>query len=247
MAQRPPHPSRKKPDLVGPSFGVFPHYQRLAQFPNANYQPLQGTSFSSPFVVGMAALLMANFPKDLTGNPTLTRAVLLASARHGIPGQLPVPIFTDQIDDKVGAGAPRGDYAREVLKDDQFYSKFVDRAADFDTAGYLTELPSSLHVYPQDRVRVVMTYDQCQPAINSVADSMLADLDLIVYENATDGTGLRRVHVNNSHIDNTEIVEFTAQSEAAVGMRVRSQFWTPCVDGSRRTHVAVAWHVVPPQ
>jgi subtilisin family serine protease len=239
-----PATHREKPDLVAPSVGAFPHYQQSPQFPNAKYQVMSGTSFSSPFVVGMAALLMANFPKDLTNNPTLTRAVLLGSARHGIPGQLAVPIFTDQIDDRVGAGAPRGDYAREILKSDQFYSKVVDRTADFDTAGYMTQ-PLSFRVNPQDRVRVVMTYDQCQPMINSVADSMLADLDLIVFENSIDGTALDRTHVNNSHIDNTEMIEFTAQSDAFVIMKIRSQFWTQCVDGSRRTPLAVTWHVVP--
>src|SRR5262249_51506015 len=154
-----PSTHREKPDLVGPSIGSFPLNQSSThpasqQFPYQAYRSdLVGTSFSTPFVTGTAALLMATFPDPLTNDPTLTRAVLMASARHGFPGLPPVPLFSDGVDDKAGVGAPRGDRAHAILEDGNFFSKFVDRATDFDSSGDLTA-PVEFSVNAGDRVRV---------------------------------------------------------------------------------------------
>lgn len=245
---------REKPDLVGPSGGTFPQYQcqplggncfnnnpTVIQFPNATYRSdVTGTSVSTPFVVGTAALLMANFPEHLINDPTLTRAVLMASASHSFPGFPPVPIINDGIDDRTGAGAPRGDRAREILRAHNFNSRFVDRNLDFDASGFLRD-PISIVVDPGDKVRVVLTYDQCQVSLTSVPEVLLADMDLIVVDDR------HQVRTNNSHVDNTEIVEFTvtAPSSTSVQVKTRLQYWDPCTDGSRKTHMAIAWDVLP--
>ncbi len=233
---------REKPDVVGAYSGFFADQANLH-----GYTPSGGTSFSTPLIVGTAALLMANFPEELTSDPTLTRAVLMASASHAIPGNLPVPIIADGIDDHSGAGVPRGDRAKEILSDENFHSGFVDRAVDFNTDGDFT-IPIQINSNPGDKVRVVLTYDQCQDAMTSIPDVMLTDLDMSVVETyVTGGTARTQVHANQSHVDNTEIVEFVSQpGQTAVRVKVRAQHWDPCTDGTQRTHLAIAWDVLTP-
>jgi Subtilase family len=220
------------------------------QFRNGAYAQDQGTSFSTPFVVGTAALLMANFSQYLVGNPTLTRAVLLASARHTFAGQPPVPLFNDGIDDRAGAGAPRGDRAKTILANQQFWpppdstthkvSGYVDRNADFNSTGFLNT-PILFDTNAGDRVRVVLTYDQCQADLVSLNDSLIADLDLVVNE---DAPAVHKVHANNSHLDNTEIVEFTTDVHSQITVKTKAQFWKPCSDGTLKTYMAIAWDVL---
>jgi Subtilase family len=226
---------REKPDLIGPTGDQLPSYQG-----DTRYESRGGTSFSTPFVVGTAGLLMANFPQKLLGNPTLTRATLLASATHSIPGQQPVALINDGVDDKTGAGAPRGDRALQILDDDKFVTAFIDRGRDFDSSGYLTIPLPNFGASPGEKVRVVMTYDHCQVETVSMPERLQADLDLIVYGNGV-------VRSNNSHVDNTEIVEFTATEQTGISMRVRAQYWDPCFDGSRKTHFAIAWDRLSPE
>ena len=79
-----------------------------------------------------------------------------------------------------------------------------------------------------------MSYDQCQVATVSSADKLQADLDMVV---SGDGTS----RANNSWVDNTEILEFTSATRSSFTVSVRSQFWDACSDGSRQTHLAIAW------
>ena len=243
-----PDTHREKPDLVGPFTGLFPDATMDAaalQFPNQAYRRDQGTSFATPLVVGTAALLMANYEQYLVGDPTLTRTVLMASARHGFTGLPAVPNFTDNVDDKTGAGAPRGDRAREIMEGQQFLSKYVDRNVDFTPAGDFAS-PLSFVVSAGDLVRVVLSYDQCQVSAISVADSLLADLDLVVTEDSVDVSQPgHHVHANNSHVDNTEIVEFTAAAHSQITVKTHAQYWNACTDGSKKTYMAIAWDVLP--
>jgi hypothetical protein len=200
-------------------------------------------------VLGTAALLMANFPQKLTSDPTLTRAVLMASASHAIPAgsNPPIPIYGDGIDDHSGAGAPRGDRAKRILSDDHFYSALVDQAVNFNSTGNLN-VPLEIHSNPGDKVRVVLTYDQCQDATASIDDVLLADLDLIVSETyVSGGHAASIVHVNNSHVDNTEIVEFVSVAgQTGINLKVHVQHWDPCTDGTHQTHMSIAWDVLQP-
>jgi hypothetical protein len=219
---------REKPDVVGPNGGQLPSYNV-----NAGYDAFGGTSFSSPFVVGTAALLMANFGWEIVGNPTLMRAVIMASASHSFPGHPAVPKYSDNVDDHAGAGAPRGDRGKEILEDNQYYTKLVNRTSDFDGNGYLKDF-ISFNAQAGDKVRIIMTYDQCQVTTSSVLDKLQADLDMIVL-----GDG--KTQVNNSLVDNTEMIEFTSSTQSSFTVKVKSQHWDACSDGSRSTWLAISW------
>jgi hypothetical protein len=257
-----PATKREKPDLVGPSGGVFPLYKCPSpagactdqsasfQFPNHAYEARNGTSFSTPFVTGTAALIMANYESYLVNNPTLLRGVLMASARHSFTGQPVVPLFNDTIDDKAGAGAPRGDRAKNILENQNFFppadpsthkvSGLVDRNVDFDSAGNLIA-PISFIVSAGSRVRVVLTYDQCQVDTVSLNDTLDADLDLVVKE---DAPNVHITHVNNSHLDNTEIVDFSVGVQSQITVKTKVQSWSACADGSHKTYMAIVWDVM---
>ena len=231
---------REKPDLVGPFSGRF-----ADSFNNDQYTGWGGTSFSTPFVVGTAGLLMANYQRDLVNDPTLTRAVLMASASHPLQGFPPIPIYSDGIDDRAGAGAPRGDRGRAIMEDDHFFSDYADRDLDFDADGNLTT-PISFLVNAGDKVRVVLTYDQCQEDITSIQDVLLADIDLVVSENSLEPSAPGfRAHTNNSHVDNSEIVEFIVNARSQIHVNAHVQHWDPCTDGSRKTYLAIAWDALP--
>jgi hypothetical protein len=64
-----------------------------------------------------------------------------------------------------------------------------------------------------DTVRVAMTYDQCQINEVSLYDRMQADLDMTVFARGV-------AYANNSHVDNTEMVQFTASDQTGVSIRV---------------------------
>jgi subtilisin family serine protease len=80
-AKGPTGDGRFKPDLVAPGEKI------LSTFPGDQYQPLSGTSQSTPVVSGAAALLMAACP-SLKGRPVLVKEILiqacqdLGRARH---------------------------------------------------------------------------------------------------------------------------------------------------------------------
>jgi hypothetical protein len=189
-------------------------------------------------VVGTAALLLANFGEKLFANPTLMRAALMASAAHGFPNQPHVPNYADGIDDRAGAGAVRGDRAKEIMQENQYFTRVIDRNVDFDSNGYLKDF-ISFNAQAGDTVRIVMTYDQCQVNTNSASDKIQADLDMSVL-----GDG--RTRTNYSTVDNTEMMEFVTSTQSSFTIRVKAQFWDPCSNGSRATKFAIAWDAISP-
>lgn len=235
-----PATQREKPDLIGPYRAKLAYYE-----PNDGYDYRSGTSFSTPFVVGTAGLLISNYGEKLHKNPTLTRAVLMASASHSMTGHPPIPIYNDGIDDRAGAGAPRGDRGRAIMEDTNYFSGYLDRNADFDASGKLMT-PISFTANAGEKVRVVLTYDQCQDDIKSVQDALLVDMDLVVRENSLDsGEPASRVHANNSHVDNSEIIEFAVSTHSQIHLDVSVQHWDSCANGSQKTWLAIAWDELP--
>ena len=92
----------------------------------------------------------------------------------------------------------------------------------------------------------MLTYDQCQDDIKSIQDALLVDMDLVVREVSLEpGDPDFRVHTNNSHVDNSEIIEFTVSRSSQIHVNAQVQYWDPCADGSRKTYLAIAWDELP--
>jgi hypothetical protein len=255
-----PDSGREEPDVVGSYSANVPVASGTVGHDNST-----GTSLATPSVLGFAALLVASHRSKLFGDPTLLRAVLMASALHptedsDAPDAPPVPNFNDGIDDKFGLGAPRGDVARRILHDDQAYTAL--RSADkhvtpdgrlvFHSPGdqviapiaaasptLLTLGTTALRFSASAgrTVRVVLAWDQCADTATFMPDGLLADLDLIV-------TGAGQVWTNPSLVDNWEAVQFVAPTSAQYEVRVHASRWDPCGSAeARETHVALAWAV----
>jgi len=174
------HPAtgREEPDLVGVT-----NVRLLAQAQHASARdPNSGTSFAAPSVVGLAALLTANHPQVLRREPTLLRALLMASASHPVrePEKIPgIPIVGDGVDDRTGAGVPRGDRASAIVEGKHLFARRLDRARDFDAAGRLGD-PIGFQAGKGDVVRAVLAWDSCPAYQNGASDTLVVDLDLTV-------------------------------------------------------------------
>jgi hypothetical protein len=172
-----PESGREEPDVVG----TYSVSSALAT--GFGYTTEYGTSFATPAITGLAALLTANFNADLRRDPTLLRAVLMASASHPISNPdaaAPnVPDMNDGIDDRSGAGAPRGDRGRAILENDNFLSENLDRDADFTSEGALNR-SISFEAASGKTVRVALAWDQCPVSMLSTRDVLVADLDMVV-------------------------------------------------------------------
>jgi len=66
-----------------------------------------------------------------------------------------------------------------------------------------------------------------------------ADLDLEVL-----GDG--KTQYNNSHVDNTEMIEFTSATRSSFTLKVHEARWDPCSNGSKSTHFVIAWDTISP-
>ena len=172
-----PESGREEPDVVGP------YSVSSAKASGFGYTSENGTSFSTPSITGLAALLTANFEADLGRDPTLLRAVLMASASHPISNPdttAPnVPAMNDGIDDRSGAGAPRGDRGKAILQERNFLSASMDRDVDFTIGGKL-DRSISFEAAGGNIVRVVLAWDQCPVNVLSTRDALVADLDMVI-------------------------------------------------------------------
>jgi hypothetical protein len=172
-----PLSGREEPDVVG-TYSVS-----SARSSGFGYAPEHGTSFATPSITGLAALLTANFESDLRRDPTLVRAVLMASASHPIANPdvaaPTVPAINDGIDDRSGAGAPRGDRGKAILQQRNFLSENLNRDADFTNGGKL-DRSISFEAGRGNTVRVALAWDQCPVNVLSNRDALVADLDMMV-------------------------------------------------------------------
>lgn len=233
-----PATGREEPDVAGTYSQLMP----VLGF-NDFYGRAGGTSYATPSVLGLGALLTASFPKDLLGDPTLLRAVLMASARavSDVPDDnTPVPLVNDGVDDRTGAGAPRGDVAKDILEGEDFLSELFDRQTAFSAQGSLLN-PPRVVASPGQTVRVAIVWDQCADPMSANPDLLLVDLDLVVSGPAPAGESL--LFSNVSAVDNYELVEFVAPRQGSYVFNIKAQSWGPCaVDTNQeRTHIAVAW------
>jgi hypothetical protein len=258
-----PVSGREEPDLVGPISVRAAGYRS-----DTDYETAGGTSFSTPAVTGLAALLVAKHRTQLERQPTLMRALLTASAiSHPVADGdgTRIPIIGDGRDDKTGAGAPNGKTASSIVEASSYHAARVVKSTDFDAAGKYTRTFSTSASAGQ-RVRVALAWDNCpvSPLTYPNQDALIVDLDLAVRgPNApitisplpiVKGTLSTRSTVtaatltapffaaNASHVDNYETVEFVAPVAGTYRFEVTAPRWGQCPhDGGYATNLALAW------
>jgi hypothetical protein len=173
-----------------------------------------GTSYSSPMVAGITALLMER-NSVFQSWPEIPKAILLATALHNIEG-------ASRLSDIDGAGG-------------------VDMRAAFKTAdlgnwgggGYSEadfDLIRTFYAEAGETVRVAIAWDS-NPSGDYSTDPLQADLDLIV-TSPTASYSYSSASVNNPY----EIVEFTAPETGTYELKIHD--WR--FDGSSE-FVAWAW------
>jgi hypothetical protein len=223
---------REYPDVLGPAA------VRTADR-EGDYEPVHGTSFSSPAVTGLAGLLLTHFPFPLFEKPALMRAVLMASAQaHPIPDNLlRIPDINDEIDDRMGVGAPNGDRAKAIMEQRTFMFKKVSPS----TLG----LQATFDVKVEERVRVVLAWDQCPGYTVNGEDNpqLLVDLDLSVRAPSNVAEGQVDIHTNVSFVDNKEVVEFVTRAAGQVSVIVSADRFGKCeADGNLAlAPMGIAW------
>jgi hypothetical protein len=223
---------REYPQVVGPSV------VRQTAGMDGNYVSDSGTSYSSPGVAALAALLLAHQPFLLLNRPALMRAILMTSAQaHPILHEgRRIPIATDNIDDRAGVGAPNGFRAKSIVDDRTFLYKFV-------TPGVLG-MQTSFPVERNERVRVVLAWDQC-PGYDIFDPDLTVDLDLAVKTPNHLGFPFptKVTHTNPSFSDNWEVVEFVALASGTVEVIVSASRFETCVaeNNLARAPMAIAW------
>jgi Subtilase family len=227
----PPASGREFPHVVGP------HSGRLPSPTGTGYTSGHGTSFATPSVAGTAGLLLASYPFAMS--PTLMRAVLMASAQAhpvtDVAGAPRIPIVTDSHDDRHGVGAPNAGRAKAIVEDRMYYS---------DRTFYPSNLGAraSITAKPGQRVRVVMTWDQCPYSGNDPA--LNVDFDLVVRRPFSVRRPQRpETHYNLSSVDNYEVVEFVSNFGGQYSVHVSAPRWSECraEGGVRRARLALAW------
>lgn len=216
---------REVPQVVGPW-----RVRSTARY-NGGTVADSGTSYSTPAVAGTAGLLLANYAWPLWRKPALLRAVLMASAQaHPVTagGERRIPSFSDALDDKAGVGVPHGGRAKQIMDNNQFWSRDL-------TPTDLGEV-ASINVSSSERLRVVLAWDQC-PGYDVFAPELNADLDMVVLGPSG------QTFSNLSRVDNYEAVEFVAPASGAYRVMLSAPTWNPCASegGARRVPVGLSW------
>jgi hypothetical protein len=226
-----PRTGREEPKVVGPTS------MKTIADDDGLYTSTGGTSFASPAVLGVAGQLISAHPQQFKRNPTLLRAVLMASARrHAIhwtraqTASLPrVPDFDDSIDDRKGVGAPNGYIADAIVNAGQFrYENFTPAKE-----GVMLRVNMQFKTF----ARFVLTWDNCPQAQDS--EALTVDLDMHIYKAGTNTLVARNI----SSADNYEVIDQGFLLPGDYDVVVTSSHWNSCAyDGTvKRVPMALAW------
>ncbi len=179
------HGDRQKPELAAPSVNI-----EVVTAGPANLVVGTGTSLAAPFVTGTAALMIERQSR-LSVWPEITRAVLMATARHNIEG-------ASRLSDVDGAGGLVAQAALDLLLAPDRWG-----GQHYDCAGVAAVTPvATVAASPRTRHRVVLSWST-DPSHVEWSSQPSSDIDLTV----VDRNG--RIVASSSSFDNTsEIVEF---------------------------------------
>ena len=233
----PSHDGRLTPKVVGTGVSIW-----AARGGGSvdGYSPASGTSFSSPSVVGVAALVMDAVP-ELKEEPAALRARLMASAikPDGFMGGSAFPL-----DNTHGPGSLQNVYglgkvsARTAILNRDTEDGWIGGSTAFDInpASYV----SHDIVVPEgaSRLEVVLTWDE--PPAETITTSVLHDLDLWVDHQASCGSipacGMTR---SLSTVDNVEWVIISDPAPGVYRLKV-----TPNRVLGTAPRAGLAWTVI---
>jgi hypothetical protein len=213
-----PRFDREKPEVAAPGTNISSLKLAAPGFfcPSGNVGT--GTSYSSPMVAGIAALMMSGRP-SLRVHPEAVKALILAGATHNIEGSA-------RLSERDGAGGTDALASYESAINGNYRWMSVSPAS-FDSAGLIAIDVG--YLLAGQRLKVALVWDS-NPSSNYSTDALKADLDLFV-----EGSGViqRSASWDNSY----EVVDFIVPSFGYYTIKIRK--WR--FDGARE-YVAVAWN-----
>ena len=193
---------RLAPQVVATGVGI--HTPRGAGS-RAGYTRFNGTSFSSPAVAGVAALLMDAVPA-FREQPALTRARLMAGAIRPDPWLEAAAAFP-----ATNTGGPGRLHSQYGLGKVSARTTVLnrDRADGWSGGAAVSELRDGQYAY-QDipvpegagRLDLVLAWDE--PPTDTIGSAVLNDLDLWLDRDGDCGAVACGEHVSSSRVDNVE-------------------------------------------
>ena len=169
------------------------------------YRAISGTSMSSPTVAGVAALLMDAAPEHQE-HPALARARLMAGAVRPDPWLDAPGVFPS-----TNTGGPGSMQAQYGLGKVSARTGILNRdgAGGWIGGGAVSELREGEYAHHDievpagaSRLDLVMTWDE--PPADTIASTVLNDLDLWLDRDGDCGEGACGEHFSTSRVDNVE-------------------------------------------
>ncbi|MBN1136291.1 MAG: S8 family serine peptidase [Anaerolineae bacterium] len=214
-------------DIVGPGGALFPAWS--------------GTSFSTPQVAGLAALLIDRNP-ELRVWPEALRAIIMASAIHNIDGPSDIPIGQEDLRD--GAGSIDAALADEAAKLRGLAGSVCSAPCWWAFPTSINNPPVNGSVYRSfsatrgDRIRVAIAWwaNADQPAgwPNPIRDELMTNYNLYVYDPSGDLVGYTASLDNNY-----ELAEFVAEESGIYQIHVYRSDWGDMNEAGN--NVGIAW------
>lgn len=214
----------EKPEVVAPGVNLNPigvdGIPANEDSDNA-YQPINGTSFSAPYVAGLAAQLRQDRP-EMTLVPL--RSIIMASALNNVDGPRAIPPGSDYQD---GAGAVDPFAAEFIAKNHRIQVETCDVSCWWNadvTPSYPQKLASLYYHFNAtqgDRIRVAISWNSnadCASENACMYDRLDSDFDLLV--RGPDRV-LRPDQISARRDNNYELVDFIARETGVFEIQVQ--------------------------